>query len=107
VWLINTRTASSFCADTNATLQEVADEHDNVQLVDWYGASAGHSEYLQEDGAHLTEAGAQAYAKTLLDATGDLTSGSESGKGTADSEEATDEDAAAGDGSDAASTEEA
>jgi hypothetical protein len=55
----------------------------------------------------LTEAGAQAYAKTLLDATGDLTSGSESGKGTADSEEATDEDAAAGDGSDAASTEEA
>ncbi len=107
VWLINTRTASSFCTDTNATLQEVADEHDNVQLVDWYGASAGHSEYLQEDGAHLTEAGAQAYAKTLLDATGDLTSGSESGKGTSDSEEATDEDAAAGDGSDAASTEEA
>ncbi len=34
-------------------------------LVDWHAASAGHREFLGEDGTHLTFQGAQAYADLI------------------------------------------
>ena len=46
---------------TNAALANAADRYANVSLIDWYGASAGHDEYFDGDGTHLTVKGAAAY----------------------------------------------
>ena len=39
---------------------DAVDRHDNVHVIDWYTASAGHDEYFDGDGTHLTEEGARA-----------------------------------------------
>ena len=49
----------------NQILREVAKENDNVGIIDWHGESEGHSEYLVDDGIHLTSAGQQAYAAMI------------------------------------------
>ena len=49
----------------NKILREFAKANDNVGIIDWKGASEGHSEYLVDDGVHLTEAGQEAFA-TLI-----------------------------------------
>ena len=46
----------------NKILREFAEENDNVGIIDWKGASEGHSEYLVDDGIHLTTKGAEAFA---------------------------------------------
>ena len=46
----------------NQILHDFANANDNVGVIDWKGASEGHSEYLVDDGVHLTEAGQQAFA---------------------------------------------
>lgn len=68
LWLVNTRSAAAFCEMDNEAVQAVADAYDNVRVIDWYAASAGHDDYLQDDGMHLTEAGADAYAQLVADA---------------------------------------
>ena len=46
----------------NPLMQQAADEHDNVRIIDWHAASAGHDEYFDGDGTHLTGIdGCQAY----------------------------------------------
>ena len=52
----------------NTLLDEVAASHENVKVIDWYGATTGHDDYLQENGVNLTEAGAAAYAAAVHDA---------------------------------------
>lgn len=52
----------------NQILREFADQHDNVGIIDWKGASEGHSEYLVDDGIHLTEAGQEAFATLIRQA---------------------------------------
>ena len=46
--------------------------HDNVHVIDWYTASAGHDEYFDGDGTHLTEEGARAYIGLVHDAVAPL-----------------------------------
>jgi peptidoglycan/LPS O-acetylase OafA/YrhL len=62
-YLVTNRVAEGFEGANNELIREVAAEHENVGIIDWYGASAGHSEYLYDDGLHLTEGlGAPAFA---------------------------------------------
>lgn len=49
----------------NQVLREYAAKNSNVGIIDWHGASEGHSEYLLDDGTHLTEAGQQAYGELI------------------------------------------
>ncbi|RYN14773.1 Acyltransferase family [Bifidobacterium animalis subsp. animalis] len=49
----------------NEVLRKFAAENPNVGIIDWHGASEGHSEYLLDDGTHLTEAGQQAYGELI------------------------------------------
>jgi lysophospholipase L1-like esterase len=51
-------------SSVNGELAAAAGRWGNVQLADWYGASAGHPEYFR-DGIHLTAAGAGAYAAAI------------------------------------------
>ena len=62
LWLVNVRNPNPWCKDNNAVLDAVAAEHDNVKVIDWYGASEGHDDYLKDDGLRLTDEGADAYA---------------------------------------------
>lgn len=47
----------------NQILRDYADQNSNVGIIDWYGESEGHSEYLVDDGQHLTDDGCEAFAK--------------------------------------------
>ena len=68
IWLINTRSTTSWMAETNDTLARAAERYDNVELIDWYGLSASHGEWFDGDGTHLSETGAQAYIDMVKNA---------------------------------------
>ena len=46
----------------NAMLAERVRRYPNAVLVGWHAADAGHPEFVERDGIHLTLQGAQAYA---------------------------------------------
>lgn len=69
VFFITVRTPGAHTDAANRVLWTVAANHDNVELIDWYTESAGHSEYFDGDGTHLTgDAGATAYQNMILKA---------------------------------------
>lgn len=86
VWLVNDRCAGLWCASNNALLAELADAHENVQLVDWHSASQGHDDYLEENGMSLTEKGAAAYADMMHAAMGDRTASAANADNAADAD---------------------
>lgn len=49
----------------NEILRRFAAEYDNVGIIDWYGESVGHDDWIVSDGQHLTTAGCEAYARLL------------------------------------------
>ncbi|WP_051317822.1 acyltransferase family protein [Atopobium sp. oral taxon 810] len=71
IWLVSVRSTGPWQDGNNKLLKELADSHNNVKLIDWYKASAGHDEYFAGDGANLSKKGAKAYAKLVSDAVGD------------------------------------
>lgn len=70
VYFINTRSPQSWVQTTNDTLWRAADRYDNVKVIDWFSQSAGHDDYFDGDGTHLTEEGAQIYTEMIRLATG-------------------------------------
>lgn len=70
VWFVNIRTPDNRCEPNNAAIQACVDSHENARLIDWYGATAGHDEWLIDDGIHLTYEGRDAYAKLVVDTMG-------------------------------------
>ena len=69
VFLVNTRHPDDFEGSTNQALADAVDRNKNVVgLIDWHGASAGHDEYFDGDGTHLTPEGARAYIALISDA---------------------------------------
>ena len=50
------------------TILSLADTYDNVTIIDWDTASAGHGEYFGGDGIHLTAEGKQAYTDLIRNA---------------------------------------
>lgn len=76
VWLVTSRSSASFVEANNQLLADEASSRSNVHLIDWYAASAGHSEYFSEDGTSLSEEGQKAYAALVVDAVGDVSSAS-------------------------------
>ncbi|CAA7602805.1 SGNH hydrolase-type esterase domain protein [Acididesulfobacillus acetoxydans] len=69
--LVNTRVPRPWQGVVNQTLAQVAAGYPHTTLVDWYAASAGHSDYFYPDGVHLNPTGAEAYAALLAKAIGD------------------------------------
>ena len=49
----------------NGVIADGAARYPNVELIDWYGASAGHPEFFYEDGVHIRPEGAKAYAEMI------------------------------------------
>lgn len=72
VFFVNTRSPQSWVGQANGAMFDAVDRHDNVHVIDWYTASAGHDEYFDGDGTHLTEEGARAYIGLVHDAVAPL-----------------------------------
>lgn len=72
VFFVNTRSPQTWMAETNAALERAADRYDNVQVIDWYSASAPHGDWFDGDGTHLSQDGAQTYIDLVHDAIADL-----------------------------------
>ena len=65
VYLVTARVPLALQDINNALFKQVAAEHDNCEVIDWYETSAGHDEYFWDDGTHLRPAGADAYVLML------------------------------------------
>lgn len=61
VYLTTVRESNGLTDHNNEVFRTVAAEYDNCEIIDWYAASEGHSEYFYDDGTHLRAAGGQAY----------------------------------------------
>ena len=73
VYLVTVRSPDPLQDVNNALLQQAADEHENVRIIDWHAASAGHDEYFDGDGTHLTAGdGCQAYLALIAGALEEL-----------------------------------
>ncbi|MDO4913091.1 MAG: acyltransferase family protein [Bifidobacteriaceae bacterium] len=68
VYFLTIRVALYWQDPNNALLREFAAKHSNVGLIDWNGVTAGHGEYLSDDGVHPTPDGVQVMSNLYFDA---------------------------------------
>ena len=65
IFLVNTRVPRSWENDVNAVIQRVADQDQNVTLVDWHSAATGQPSYFQADGVHLSKKGSDTLTQLI------------------------------------------
>lgn len=56
----------SWQEDSNATIRKLAEDNENVHIIDWSQAASGHAEWFCADGIHLSVEGRAAYAGIIL-----------------------------------------
>lgn len=64
-WLTVTNDAD---VNINSNLEALAQEYENLHIIDWAKISDGHKEYFYADGIHLTEEGKKEYTKAIYEA---------------------------------------
>lgn len=69
LWFVNNRAPEDWVSANNALLKSFGDAHENVGVIDWYGASSGHDEWFWDDGTHLRPQYAQEMANLVVKAT--------------------------------------
>ncbi|MGE7692948.1 acyltransferase family protein [Lysinibacillus sp. NPDC094177] len=57
IYLVNTRVPRSWESKVNYSLQQKAQEHDNITLIDWHSVAINHPEFFAPDGVHLEQKG--------------------------------------------------
>lgn len=68
VFWINVYCPNLSWQDTNnAYIAQLAQEHPNIHVVDWYSLISQHPEWLVQDGIHPNDEGTKQYAKLLKD----------------------------------------
>ena len=72
LWVNNYCPEDSWQDSNNAYLQEIAQSHKNVTIVDWYSLISQHPEWLYEDGVHPNEDGQVQYAQLIQSTLNDL-----------------------------------
>ena len=70
MFLITIRTNTQTQAATNQIINDVAAKHENITVIDWAGASEGHSDWVGDDGIHLTNEGRKEYMQLIVDIVG-------------------------------------
>lgn len=68
IYFVTVRVPLELQDRNNQTIRDVCTQNDNAGVIDWNGASEGHSEYLVDDGTHLTQAGIDTYATLIRQA---------------------------------------
>ncbi|MCO7126877.1 acetyltransferase [Sporolactobacillus shoreicorticis] len=66
--LINTRVPRQWETIVNQVIQKTDNDHENVISVDWHQASEGQSNYIGDDGVHLSVTGAKKYSELIVQA---------------------------------------
>ena len=56
----------SWQEDSNTTIRKLAEDNENVHIIDWSQAAAEHAEWFCADGIHLSIEGRAAYAGVIL-----------------------------------------
>ena len=64
-WLTNTNPRTDY---SNESLKTLAEEYDNLTILDWKSISKGHPEYFYADGIHLSAEGRRAYCGAIIEA---------------------------------------
>ena len=54
--------------EANHQIRSMAEQYQNVQIIDWASLAEGHPKWFVSDGVHLTSSGCKAYAKLYYDA---------------------------------------
>ena len=68
IYFVTVRVPLELQDRNNQTIRDACAQNDNAGVIDWNGASEGHSEYLVDDGTHLTQAGIDTYAVLIRQA---------------------------------------
>lgn len=68
IYFVTVRVPLELQDRNNQTIRDVCAQNDNAGVIDWNGASEGHSEYLVDNGTHLTQAGIDTYAALIRQA---------------------------------------
>lgn len=68
IYFVTVRVPLELQDRNNQTIRDVCAQNDNAGVIDWNGASEGHSEYLVDDGTHLTQAGIDTCATLIRQA---------------------------------------
>lgn len=68
IYFVTVRVPLELQDRNNQTIRDVCAQNDNAGVIDWNGASEGHSDYLVDDGTHLTQAGIDTYAVLIRQA---------------------------------------
>lgn len=68
IYFVTVRVPLELQDRNNQTIRDVCAQNDNAGVIDWNGASEGHSEYLVDDGTHLTQTGIDTYAALIRQA---------------------------------------
>ncbi len=68
VLVTNRELGGSSGSDAATSREEVARHRNRARLLDWVKYSAGHPDWFQPDGLHLTSAGAQGFTRLLATA---------------------------------------
>ena len=64
-WVTPHIPSKSWQQQVNNQIQQIAKDHHNVHLVDWYTASNGQSGWFAKDGVHMNKQGNNHYAKLI------------------------------------------
>jgi peptidoglycan/LPS O-acetylase OafA/YrhL len=64
--VVNTAVPRGWKDENNALIQRIADQYQNVKIVDWNQISLGHPEYFAPDGVHLVPTGISVYVDAVL-----------------------------------------
>lgn len=57
----------SWQEEANATIRQLAETNENVHIIDWTQAASQNAEWICADGIHLSAAGREGYAQTVLE----------------------------------------
>ena len=68
IYFVTVRVPLELQDRNNQMVRDVCAQNDNAGVIDWNGASEGHSEYLVDDGTHLPQAGIDTYAALIRQA---------------------------------------
>ena len=68
IYFVTVRVPLELQDRNNQMIRDVCTQNDNAGVIDWNGASEVHSEYLVDDGTHLTQAGIDTYAALIRQA---------------------------------------
>ena len=66
-WITTYGSALTWQEDSNSVIRAIADENDNVTVIDWAATASSHPEWFYSDSIHLNGDGRVAYAQLIYD----------------------------------------